>query len=86
MSSYLVAFVVSDFLNVTDYLRNKPFSIWTSKNERSNGNFPARESTKILNAYEEFTNINFLLNKMDEVAVPELEPGAMENWGLVTFK
>lgn len=86
MPTYLTAFIISDFVNVTDYLRQKPFSIWTNVDAVSSADFSLKESMRIIDALEEFTNIKFLLNKMDEIPIPDFEAGAMENWGLVTFK
>ena len=42
--------------------------------------------TKLLNFYEKYFDIPFPLEKMDLLAVPSFGPGAMENWGLITFR
>jgi len=35
---------------------------------------------------EDFTGINFALPKLDHAAIPVFFAGAMENWGLITYK
>lgn len=86
MSTYLVAFIVSDFVNLTDYDTKKPYSIWTDKDTIENARFALKESPKILDTLELFTKIEYHMSKMDEVSVPDFEAGAMENWGLVTYR
>ena len=40
----------------------------------------------VLNHYEKFFAAPYPLPKMDLLAVPDFAAGAMENWGLVTFR
>jgi len=41
---------------------------------------------KILRHYEEFFGIEYPLPKMDMIALPDFNAGAMENWGLITYR
>ena len=84
MSSYLVAFVVSDFRFLTN--ADKNVSVWTRPNAIENAQFSLVAATKLLKLLEEFTGIPYTLPKMDLVAIPDFKAGAMENWGLVTFR
>jgi puromycin-sensitive aminopeptidase len=43
-------------------------------------------ATKSLDAYNDFFGIKYPLPKLDMVAIPEFAAGAMENWGLVTYR
>lgn len=43
-------------------------------------------TSKILPLYENYFGIRFNLPKIDMVAVPDFGFGAMENWGLITFR
>lgn len=37
-------------------------------------------------AMENYTGIPYALDKLDQVAVPDFYFGAMENWGLITYR
>lgn len=41
---------------------------------------------KCLAYYEKFFNIDYPLPKQDMVAIPDFSAGAMENWGLITYR
>lgn len=87
MSSYLIAFVVSDFAYAENTARN--FKIWARKDAIKEGQakYSLDVGPPILHAMEEFLlGEKYQLPKMDEVAVPDFSAGAMENWGLVTYR
>lgn len=48
--------------------------------------FAAEEAGKILQIFEEETEIPYPLPKMDLIAVADFPYGAMENWGLLVFR
>ncbi len=41
---------------------------------------------RALDFYEDFFEIAYPLPKMDMIAIPDFAMGAMENWGLVTYR
>ncbi|CAG2054125.1 unnamed protein product, partial [Timema podura] len=83
LSTYLLAFIVSDFKNLTvdDYL-----SVWQREEALPQANYSASIGLKVLRALEDYTELHFFLPKMDEVAVPDYQSGATEQWGLVTYR
>lgn len=82
MSTYLVAFLISDFDHISDGM----FSIWARKSAMSQAKFALEIGPKILKYFEEFFQIKFPLPKIDMAAVPDFVAGAMENWGLITYR
>lgn len=87
MSSYLVAFIVSDFESISTVTKNGiKVSVYTPPSKTSLGQYALEAGTKILDFYQEQYGIDFPLPKCDLVAVPDFATGAMENWGLITFR
>ncbi|XP_018321847.1 aminopeptidase N-like [Agrilus planipennis] len=88
MSTYLVAFVVSEFTSVSSgyqAVHGRPEFI-----NESRGDFALSMGLQVLPAIENFLGIayNSSLVKLDNVAIPDdyFSNGAMENWGLVTYR
>ncbi|CAF4592222.1 unnamed protein product, partial [Rotaria sp. Silwood2] len=42
--------------------------------------------TKVLPFYADYFNIKYPIAKADQIAIPDFAMGAMENWGLVTYR
>ncbi|XP_033224230.1 aminopeptidase Q-like [Belonocnema kinseyi] len=84
MSTYLVCFTVSDFQNITNLEGN--FSLWARKNVLNSMKFAYDVALKAFPVLEDYTNIPYILPKMDIIAIPGHDNGAMENWGLIVAK
>lgn len=84
MSTYLVAFIVSDF----DVRRSEDgnFGVWARHDAINQSEYSLNIGPKILKYYEEYFQIKFPLPKMDMIALPDFSAGAMENWGLITYR
>lgn len=82
MSTYLVAFVISDL----KALEEKPFKVWSKSSTIDQANYALKIGIKALELFEEKFGEKYTLEKMDMVAVPDFAAGAMENWGLVTYR
>jgi aminopeptidase N len=80
MSTYLLAFVVCDFSNIS--FAN--FAVWTRQDAISSAFYSLSIGPKILTYFEDFFGIKYPLPKMDMIALPDFSAGAMENWGLIT--
>ena len=88
MSTYLVAFVIGDLVKQTKVVDGGRVvvNVWGTP-EHGNDLGDALEScVRILPAYETLFDIPFPLKKLDLVAIPSFEAGAMENWGLITYR
>eukprot|EP00656_Telonema_subtile_P050572 TRINITY_DN658_c0_g1_i1.p1 TRINITY_DN658_c0_g1~~TRINITY_DN658_c0_g1_i1.p1 ORF type:complete len:682 (+),score=187.52 TRINITY_DN658_c0_g1_i1:183-2228(+) len=50
------------------------------------GRFAIDVACRSLDFYEDYFGIEYPLVKLDMIAIPEFAAGAMENWGLVTYR
>lgn len=87
MSTYLVACVVGEY----DYVEGKSedgviVRVFTPVGKREQGQFALDVATKVLPYYKSYFNIAYPLPKMDLIAISDFSAGAMENWGLVTYR
>lgn len=85
MSTYLVAFIVSEFKSV-DNLDNVILNVWGRPEVVTHGKFAQDIGIELINELQNITNINYALPKLDLVGIPDFDMGAMENWGLATFR
>ncbi|KAM9694251.1 endoplasmic reticulum aminopeptidase 2 isoform 1-T4 [Trichechus inunguis] len=87
MSTYLVAYIVCDFNSVSGTtLSGVKVSIYASPEKWSQTHYALDTSLKLLDFYENYFHISYPLPKLDLVAIPDFGPGAMENWGLITYR
>jgi puromycin-sensitive aminopeptidase len=87
MSTYLVAIVIGEF----DYIENNSSDgvlvrVYTPKGKQEQGRFALHVATKVLPYYKSYFDIPYPLPKIDLIAIANLSAGAMENWGLVTYR
>lgn len=84
MSTYLVAFIIFDF----DVRKSKDgdFRVWARHDAIAQTEYSLNIGPKMLKFYEDYFKIKYPLPKMDIAALPDFEAGAMENWGLMTFR
>ncbi|XP_053320874.1 aminopeptidase N-like isoform X2 [Spea bombifrons] len=91
MSTYLVAFIVSQFSSTGDPGNSTTtgVQIWGRKKAievEKQGEYALSISKPILDFFAEYYKAPYPLPKADQVALPDFSAGAMENWGLVTYR
>ena len=87
MSTYLLAMVVGEFDFVQDTTKHGvAVRVYTPPGKAAEGRFGLRVAKDTLDLYDDFFAIPYPLPKLDMVAIPEFAMGAMENWGLVTYR
>lgn len=77
MSTYIVAFVVSDFeYRMANRSLSKPeFRVWARKDAIDQAEYAKDIGPRILTYYEEYFNITFPLPKQDMIALPDFGAG-----------
>lgn len=79
-STYLIAFLVSDFSHKDSWSQTGfRHRVFAKPNEIESGIFAVHESEKILNAIGDYVKINFTLPKMDSAAIPNFRAGGKFN-------
>lgn len=87
MSTYLVAFVVGELAyRETKSGRGVAIRTYATPHQIEHTDFALDIAAKCMDFYEDYYDIPFPLAKCDFVALPDFASGAMENWGLITFR
>ncbi|MCG3176563.1 MAG: Aminopeptidase N [Candidatus Omnitrophica bacterium] len=87
MPTYLVCFVVADLVYVAGRDKNGvPIRIYTTPGKEKQARFALEVGKHALTYFADWFGIPYSLPKMDMVALPDFASGAMENWGLVTYR
>jgi len=87
MSTYLVAFIIGEL----NYIETKKFRVpirvyAPPSSDIEHGRFSLELAARTLEYYEKIFGADLPLPKMDMVAIPDFAAGAMENWGLITYR
>ncbi|BET03133.1 Aminopeptidase [Nesidiocoris tenuis] len=87
MSTYLVAVIVGDFDYIEDTSEDGVLvRVYTPPGASEQGRYALHVATKALPYYKDYFQMAYPLPKLDVIAIPDLSYGAMENWGLITFR
>ncbi|KAK5163609.1 uncharacterized protein LTR77_010558 [Saxophila tyrrhenica] len=92
MSTYLLAWGFGDFEYVEDFTRRKyngkalPVRVYTTRGLKQQGMLALESAHQIVDYFSEIFGIDYPLPKVDLLAVHEFSHGAMENWGLITYR
>ncbi|KAM7510796.1 hypothetical protein LguiB_009671 [Lonicera macranthoides] len=87
MSTYLVAVVVGFFDYVEEHTPDgTKVRVYCNVGKANQGKFALDVAVKTLGLYKEYFAVPYSLPKLDMVAIPDLAFGAMENYGLVTYR
>lgn len=84
MSTYLVAVIVSDFASLTNETAN--FTVWARPNAIDQAAYALSVGPPLVTYFETNIGHDYQLPKLDMAAIPDFSAGAMENWGLLTYR
>jgi len=87
MSTYLLAFIVGEY----DYIEDTDddgvkVRVYTPVGKKVQGSFALEVAVKTLPFYNKYFKVPYPLPKIDLIAIADFAAGAMENWGLVTYR
>ena len=66
--------------------KKRVIKVWGIPSKVDNLEFAADAAAKIVPFYEDKFRVAYALPKLDLVAIPDFSAGAMENWGLITYR
>ena len=88
MSTYLLAFAIGD-LHCYEAKTKSDTLIrsWATPNQpKSFLRYATEEAIAVLDFFTDYFGLAYPLPKCDQLALPDFESGAMENWGLITYR
>ncbi len=86
MSTYLVAFLVGDFKCISGQSDGVPIRACATPDKVQFTRYALSAAEFCLHYYDEYFGIKYPMPKLDMVAVPDFEAGAMENFGAITYR
>lgn len=91
MSTYLSCFIVSDFVYKERVIQaevgvNFDLRVFATPAQLNKVDFALQVGADITEYYIRYFQVEYPLPKLDMAAIPDFVSGAMEHWGLVTFR
>ncbi|MFD3114567.1 M1 family metallopeptidase, partial [Streptococcus agalactiae] len=88
MSSYLLAFALGELHGKTTHTKNGTLvgSYATKAHQLNELDFSLDIAVRVIEFYEDYFGVRYPIPQSLHVALPDFSAGAMENWGLVTYR
>ncbi len=86
MSTYLLAFQVGDWVCSKGQADGVPIRSCSTPESLAMTPFALKAAEHILHYYDTYFGIKYAMPKLDMIAIPDFEAGAMENWGCITYR
>jgi aminopeptidase N len=86
MSTYLVAFLVGDFKCLAGESDGVPIRACATPDKVQFAQFALSGAEFFLHYYDTYFGIKYPMPKLDMIAIPDFEAGAMENFGAITYR
>lgn len=88
MSTYLLAWVTGDFHKKSAMTKTGvEVNIWATPAQPADSlDFALDIATRTIDFFDEYFDTKYPLPKSDHIALPDFSSGAMENWGLITYR
>ena len=88
MVTYLACFIVCDFEyeeKLTTIHQTK-FRVYATPAQKDRVRYALDIGANITDFFTDYYNISYPLPKQDMIAIPDFSSGAMEHWGLITYR
>jgi len=85
MPTYLVAVSVGRFSTVSGEAGGVPLRIFAAEGKQDQTAYAMAVTKKVFPFYAEYFGVPYSLPKLDQLAVPGIRRGAMEDWGLISY-
>ncbi|XP_057655305.1 aminopeptidase N-like [Diorhabda carinulata] len=89
MSTYLLAFTITKFTCTSRIVGSTFFEVCSRNSTIKDRELALEYGIKIVETLDKWTNYYHNvtnIKKLGQVALPEFEAGAMENWGMITYR
>jgi aminopeptidase N len=86
MSTYLVAYLVGDFACTKGKSDGVPIRVCSTPDKVDLTRFAVKAAEHFLHYYDDYFGIKYPMPKLDLIAIPDFEAGAMENFGAITYR
>src|SRR5437660_2047690 len=86
LSTYLIAMLVGDFQCVDGSADDIPIRACATPDKKDQGKFALEAAQYDMHYYNDYFSIKYPFGKLDLIAVPDFEAGAMENAGAITYR
>ena len=88
MSTYLLAWVTGELHRKTAETKSGvEVNVWATPAQKPEAlDFALDHAVKTIEFFDEYFETPYPLPKSDHVALPDFSSGAMENWGLITYR
>lgn len=88
MPTYLVVYIISNFSSIGNELdpNEIPQRVFAPPTSIDHAKYALQSGIDIIEAQQNYFSFKYILPKLDQAAIPDFAAGAMENWGLVTYR
>ena len=88
MVTYLACFIVCDFEyeEKLTSIHNTKFRVYATPEQSNRVKYALDIGANITDFFTDYYNIPYPLPKQDMIAIPDFVSGAMEHWGLITYR